>query len=46
VSGNGEPMPGAIRPPAVQGATDGKAQTTDQKEPEKKRGFWGKIFGK
>ena len=47
VSGNGQALPGEVRPPTAQASTDGKAPPTgDQKPPEKKRGFWGKIFGK
>ena len=47
VSGNDQTMPGAIRPTEASGGPEAKGvPTTDQKPPEKKRGFWGKIFGK
>ena len=50
---DGSTMPGAIRTLPAPVVVDGKAAppTADQKSPEKKpeekkRGFWGKIFGK
>ena len=47
VSGNGRPLPGATAPEPVTVVTEGRTPpTAEPKQPEKKKGFWGKIFGR
>jgi membrane carboxypeptidase/penicillin-binding protein len=49
ISGNGRPLPGATAPAPVTIVTEGKTvppPPPEPKQPEKKKGFWGKIFGK